>query len=283
MTKVFKVKQKILKVLFFGFLVLILIFFLMFIPEKKQTLILATTTSTYDSGLLDYLFPDFQEKYKMEVQVISVGTGQAIKNGERGDVDVILIHAPNAEKKFVNEGYGINRRCVMYNDFIVIGPKNGPAGIKGKKVEDAFKIISEKQIEFISRGDDSGTYKKEMEIWNLTGTKPKGDWYKEVGAGMADTIRITNERLAYTLTDRGTYLSLKDKIDLVPLVVGDKILLNPYGAIAVNPKLNPNINYKGAMDFISWLMSEETQRKIDSFKKDNETLFFSLKGECIGG
>ena len=262
---------------------LVLAFFFVSIPEKKQTLILATTTSTYDSGLLDYLLPDFQEKYKMEVQIISVGTGQAIKNGERGDVDSILIHAPEAEKKFVNDGFGVNRSCVMYNDFIVIGQKNDPTGIKGKKVEDAFRIISEKQVEFISRGDDSGTYKKEMEIWNLTGTKQKGEWYKEVGAGMADTIRIANEKLAYTLTDRGTYLSLKDKIDLVPLVEGDSILLNPYGVIAVNPKLYPGINYKGAMNFISWLMSEETQRKIESFKKDNETLFFSLKGECIGG
>ena len=275
-------KKKVQISAFLIILTLVSVFFFVSIPEKKQTLILATTTSTYDSGLLDYLLPDFQEKYNTEVQIISVGTGQAIKNGERGDVDIILIHAPDAEKKFVNEGFGVNRSCVMYNDFIIIGPKNDQTGIKGKKVEDAFRIISEKQVEFISRGDDSGTYKKEKEIWNLTGTKPKGEWYKEVGAGMADTIRIANEKLAYTLTDRGTYLSLKDKIDLVPLVEGDSILLNPYSVIAINPKLNPNVDYAGAINFISWLVSEKTQQKIDSFRKYNEKLLVPLRGECIG-
>ncbi len=277
--------MKIPKLLFLGFSVLILasilVFSMIFVQEKKQTLILATTTSTYDSGLLDYLLPDFQEEYNTELQIIPVGTGQAIKNGERGDVDVILIHAPDAEKKFINENFGVNRECVMYNDFIIIGPKKDPAGIKDKKVEDAFKIILEKQAEFISRGDDSGTNKKEIKIWSLAGIEPKGEWYKEVGAGMGDTIRITNEKLAYTLTDRGTYLSFKDEIDLVPLVEGGDILLNPYSVIAVNPELHPNVNYKGAIDFISWLMSEETQEKIGSFKKNNEKLFTPLRGECI--
>src|SRR3989338_2042420 len=277
-----KMSYKSLKLLSLGFLALILILSTIFLQEKEQVLLLATTTSTYDSGLLDYLLPEFQQKYNIEVKVIPTGTGQAIKNGERGDVDIILVHAPEAEKKFVNDGFGVNRSCVMYNDFIIVGPKNDPTGIKGKKVEDAFRIISEKQVEFISRGDESGTYKKEMEIWNLTGTKLKGEWYKEVGAGMADTIRIANEKLAYTLTDRGTYLSLKDKIDLVPLVEGDSILLNPYSVIAINPKLNPNVNYAGAINFISWLISEKTQQKIDSFRKYNEKLFVPLRGECIG-
>lgn len=270
------------KIILISIFALIIFSIFMFTQEKKDSLILATTTSTYDTGLLDYIVPSFESEFGVQVKIISVGTGQAIKNGERGDVDLILVHAPDAEKEFVLSGYGINRECVMYNDFIILGPANDPANIKGKSVTEAFKIISETNSKFISRGDNSGTHKKELKIWTLSGVSKKGEGYLEVGDGMGNTIRIADQKLAYTLADRGTYLSFKDQIDLIPLVEGDDILLNQYGIVAVNPRIHPKINFNGAMNFIFWILTEETQSKIESFQKNNQQLFYPLRGECVG-
>ncbi|MBI4743841.1 MAG: substrate-binding domain-containing protein [Actinobacteria bacterium] len=247
--------------------------------KPKEKLILLTTTSTYDSGLLDYLLPDFEKKFKIKVQVISVGTGQALEMGKNGDGDVLLVHSPKDEEKFMKEKHGIKRRWVMYNDFIIVGPKNDPAGIRGDGAKNAFKKISEKQTLFISRGDDSGTHKKELSIWKDISRNDA--WYIEAGKGMGDTLMIASEKKGYTLADRGTFVSLKSKLDLEILVEGDKILLNPYGVIAVNPDKNPKINYSAAAKFIDWIMSKEGQTLIANFKKSGEQLFKPLYGKSI--
>ena len=240
-----------------------------------ETLRLATTTSTYDSGLLDEILPDFTEKTNVMVQVISIGTGQALKTAEAGDVDVILVHAPDAEKQFVNDGYGIERKCVMYNDFLIIGPEHDPLGIKGSELTDSLKKFESGKGLFISRGDDSGTHKKEQKLW---GQITKGAWYFETGQGMGSTLQVANEKLAYTLTDRGTYVSMKDKLDLVPIIQSDENLLNPYGIIIVN---HNNSNKKLAREFSNWIISNSTQNTIHNFRKDGERLFNALRGECI--
>ncbi|MFH1916136.1 MAG: substrate-binding domain-containing protein [Nanoarchaeota archaeon] len=250
---------------------------------KKERLLLATTTSTYDSGLLDYLLPVFQEKCGIPVEVISVGTGQAIANGERGDVDIILVHAPESELAFVKQGYGIDRRCVMYNDFVIVGPENDPPKINGSSLEDALTKISMSDAGFISRGDDSGTHKKEKQLWDAYQIETQeSSWYLETGSGMGETLRIADEKQAYTLSDRGTYLAQKDSLGLVVLVQGDDLLLNPYGVIRVNPELHKNVNSDAAILFEDWLMSDETQERIGEFKKNGEVLFFPLRGECLG-
>jgi len=244
--------------------------------EEKE-IILSTTTSTYDSGLLDKLIPAFEKKYNISVTPIAVGTGEALRMGERGEVDVVLVHARSAEDKFVEEGFGVNRKDVMHNDFVIIGPEEDPANINDlKKVVDVFKTISENEILFASRGDDSGTHKKEKKIWEEAGVEPKGDWYIEVGQGMANTIMVANEKNAYTLTDRGTYLSQQDNIQLVILFEGDNLLLNPYGIIAVNPDKHPKVNYEGAMKFIEFITSKEGQEIIKNFgiEKYGQPLFF---------
>ncbi|HQA49343.1 MAG TPA: extracellular solute-binding protein [Syntrophomonadaceae bacterium] len=227
---------------------------------------LATTTSTEDSGLLDYILPEFTKDTGYEVQVISVGTGQAIEMGEAGDVDVILVHSRAAEDKFVEEGYGVDRRDVMYNDFLIIGPAEDPAGIKGEAdVVKAFTAIQEKQAPFVSRGDNSGTDKKEKGIWPKAGITPEGDWYIEVGQGMGDTFRMADEKKAYTLIDRATYLNLKDNYQLEPMVEGSPELLNPYGVIPVNPEKHPHVDFEGATAFAEWLTSEKGQQMIGEF------------------
>ncbi len=243
---------------------------------EKKKIILATTTSTYDSGLLDELIPVFEKKYKIIVTPIAVGTGEALKMGERGEADVILVHARSEEDKFVEEGYGVNRNDVMHNDFVIVGPEEDPAKIKYlEKVSDVFKTISENKILFVSRGDDSGTHKKEKKIWEEAGVEPKGDWYLEVGQGMAETIMVANEKNAYTLTDRGTYLSQQDNIQLVILFEGDPFLLNPYGIIAINPDKHLKVNYEGAMRFIEFITSKEGQEIIKNFgiEKYGQPLF----------
>lgn len=246
--------------------------------KQKEILVLATTTSTYDSGLLDYLLPKFEEKYNAQVKVLSVGSGQAIEIGKRGDADAVLVHSPEDEKKFVGEGFGVKRNCVMYNDFVIAGPKSDPAGIKGSDAKTALIKIAGAQALFISRGDGSGTHKKELSIWqNLS----RGKWYIESGRGMGDSLVIASEKQAYILSDRGTFASMKDRIDLAVLVEGDRMLLNPYGAIVVNPGKNPKVNYEAATKFIDWLMSEEAQALIADFRKNNEQLFKPLHGKCI--
>jgi len=236
---------------------------------------MATTTSTDNSGLLEVILPPFESMFEIKVDVIAVGTGKAIKLGESGNVDIILVHAPQAEKRFAKEGYGVNRREVMHNDFILLGPASDPAQIKGEKsVIEAFKRISESKSIFISRGDDSGTHKNEKEIWKRSGITPKGRWYLEAGQGMGTVLQMAHEKMAYTLSDRGTFLAYKSKVDLAIISEGDTILYNPYGVIAVNPARHPHVKYIEAMTLIGWLTSPECQRIIANFKKGGEILFY---------
>ncbi|PIX35420.1 MAG: tungsten ABC transporter substrate-binding protein, partial [Candidatus Infernicultor aquiphilus] len=216
---------------------------------------LATTTSTENSGLLNVLLPPFEELSNIKVDVIAVGTGAAIKLGENGDVDIILTHDPDAEDKFVQDGYGVNRRDVMYNDFIVLGPANDPAKIKGmKNVVSAFTNIANQQAFFVSRGDASGTDVKEKIIWQIAGIKPE-KWYIEAGQGMGATLQIANEKQAYVLSDRSTFLNYKDKIGLNILCEGDPLLFNPYTIIALNPERFSHVKYMEAMQLIAWVTS----------------------------
>jgi len=244
--------------------------------QEVKELKLATTTSTEDSGLLDYLLPEFKKDTGYTVKVIAVGTGQAIEMGEAGDVDVILVHAREAEDKFVADGFGVDRRDVMYNDFLVIGPAEDPAGIKGSKdAKAAFNTIAEKRATFISRGDNSGTHKKEKGIWEQAGITVDSSWYIESGQGMGDTCRMADEKKAYTLTDRATYLAMKDQYQLEPMVEGDPVLFNPYGVIPVNPEKFPHVDFEGATKFAEWLTSEKGQKMIGEFGMDkyNQSLF----------
>ena len=244
-------------------------------PKQAESIKMATTTSTDNSGLLSALLPVFKEKTGIEVKVIAVGTGKAIKHGENGDVDVILVHARAAEDKFVADGFGVNRRDVMHNDFVIIGPGDDPAGIKGMKdVAEALGMLAESGGTFVSRGDDSGTHKKEKSLWKAAGIEPSGEWYMSAGQGMGAVLNIANEKRAYTMTDRGTYIAYRGKIDLPVIVEGDKRLFNPYGVIAVNPKKHSHVKYNEVMKFIEWLTSEEGQKLIGSFKKDGEILFY---------
>ncbi|MFH1624492.1 MAG: substrate-binding domain-containing protein [Pseudomonadota bacterium] len=232
---------------------------------------LSTTTSTENSGLLDVLLPPFEKTYNTKVDVIPVGTGKALKLAENGDVDVTLVHARPLEDRFVRDGYGVNRRDVMYNDFVIIGPTSDPAGIRPTKTAaDAFKKIALAQNTFISRGDNSGTHVKELAIWKTAGEKPSGGWYLEAGKGMGGVLVMAHEKDAYTLTDRGTYLafSARKEINLPVLFEGDPILFNPYGIIAVNPAKHPQVNYVKAMALIGWVTSRQGQKIIREFGKD---------------
>ena len=247
--------------------------------EKGLTgpLRLATTTSTENSGLLAVLIPPFEKRFGIEVDVIAVGTGKALKLGENGDVDIVLVHARQAEDDFVKAGWGVNRRDVMYNDFIIIGPASDPAGIRG--MADAAKALSKlakKKAVFVSRGDESGTHKKELALWKAAGRKPGGDAYLETGQGMGHTLNIADEKQGYCLVDRGTYLAFSRKIDLEILVEGDKRLYNPYGIIAVNPARHDHARYISAMAFIGWVTSVEGQRIVDRFRRKGKRLFFPM-------
>ena len=246
-------------------------------------LVLATTTSTDNSGLLNAILPDFESRYGADVEVIAVGTGQAIQLGENGDADVILVHARSREDAFVEADYGVNRQDAMYNDFVIIGPAADPVGTKGMTdVGAALAKVAETGSTFISRGDDSGTHTKEQALWQASGVslvetasltsadktfvKPEGDWYLSVGQGMGATLTVADEQQAYTLSDRATFLARTlEGIDLEILVEGDSRLFNPYGVIAVNPELHPNVNAAGAEAFIEWLTSLETQQLISQF------------------
>jgi len=255
--------------------ILLLTFSILSIAFGQEHLKMATTTSTENTGLLNVLLPPFEQKFNVKVDVIAVGTGKALTLGENGDVDIVFVHAKEAEDKFVNDGYGINRRDVMYNDFIIIGPKEDPAGIKGMKdAAMALKQIAEKEASFASRGDNSGTHQKEKSLWKAAGIAPKGSWYMETGQGMEQTLQIADEKRGYTLTDRGTYLAYKEKISLPILVEGDERLFNPYGVIAVNPAKHPHVKYVYAMALIGWVTSVEGQKIIASYKKYDEPLFY---------
>ena len=239
-------------------------------PAASQgKLILATTTSTQDSGLLDYLLPDFEKETGVKVDVIAVGTGQALKLGEDGNADVLLVHSRAKEDEFMNNAHGVRREDVMYNDFVIVGPQGDPAGIAGMtSATEAFKKIADSQALFVSRGDDSGTHAKELSIWKNAEIEPVGDWYLSAGQGMGEVLTMAAEQQGYTLSDRATYLARsKEGVDLAILVEGDPLLFNPYGVIAVNPTKNVNIQPELANRFIDWLTSLTVQEKIAAFGK----------------
>jgi tungstate transport system substrate-binding protein len=239
---------------------------------------MASTTSTQNSGLFDYLLPIFEKKTGIKIDVVAVGTGASIEIGKRGDADVVFVHAKEQELKAVEEGFFVNRHDVMYNDFVVIGPANDPAKIKGiKATTDAFKKIAESGSSFVSRGDKSGTNTKELSLWKKTGIEPIGQkWYLEVGQGMEKTQRIADEKRAYTLTDRGTWLATsgKDKLDMVIVLEGDPTLFNQYGIMAVNPEKSKTVKFKEAMEFVNWIISKEGQDFVASFKDKNGNALF---------
>ena len=247
----------------------------------NPNIILATTTSTQDSGLLDVLLPVFEKKTGYKVKTIAVGTGQTLALGEKGEADVLLVHAPAAEKKVVEKGAAINRKLVMHNDFIFVGPSVDAAGIKGKTTLEALKAIAAKPSVFISRGDDSGTHKMELSLWNAAGIKPGSPWYQEAGAGMGQTLKIADEKLGYTLTDRATYLAQKKNLQLAVLVEGDSKLLNIYHVMEVNSAKFAKVNSAGAKAFSEFLLSAEGQSLIAAFGKDKfgQALFFADGGK----
>lgn len=241
----------------------------------ENRLRMSTTTSTENSGLLSVLLPPFEKAANCKVDVISVGTGKALKLGENGDVDIVFVHSRPAEDKFVADGYGVDRRDVMHNDFVIVGPKDDPAGIKqAKNAVDAFKRLEEGKAPFISRGDDSGTHQQEKQLWKAAGITPTGPWYNEAGQGMGAVLQMADDKKGYTLADRGTYIALEGKVDLVIVLEGDKELFNPYGIIAVNPKKHPAVNYECAKKLIDYVTGPEGQGVIASFKKNGKQLFF---------
>lgn len=275
-------------------------------PLSAQTrLRMSTTTSTENSGLLDVLLPPFEKQCNCKVDVIAVGTGKALKLGEQGDVDVVLVHARALEDQFVANGFGVNRRDVMYNDFVIIGPASDPADlIHASSVVGAFQRIAGRQALFISRGDDSGTYQKEKEIWTAAGINPAGSWYRSAGQGMGEVIMMATELRAYTLADRGTYNAYRHgKTDLaivyddthafgrlgksssqltadqIAALTGAKGLFNPYGVIVVNPKRFPYVHYDLAMKFIAYITGTEGQQIIANYRVQGDSVFFTYKGK----
>lgn len=235
---------------------------------------LATTTSVENSGLLDHLLPTFEKRFGVNVDVVAVGTGAALKLAENGDVDILFVHDPEAEERFVVKGYGVNRREVAWNDFVVVGPPDDPAGLRGlKSAGEMFQKIVGQKATFVSRGDSSGTYRKELKIWQEARITPKGEWYLETGQGMGATLQIADEKRGYCLTDRGTFLSYKGKLDLAILLEGGQELYNLYSVIAVNPEKHPYAHYKEAIELIQWLTSPEGQRMIGAYQKYGQILF----------
>ncbi|MGA2478433.1 MAG: substrate-binding domain-containing protein [Spirochaetia bacterium] len=258
-------------------IVIALLLCAMLVPLSAQTvrLRLATTTSTEDSGLLPVLNPPFEKLTGITVDVIAVGTGKAIKLGENGDVDVVLVHDRAAEDKFIAQGFGVNRRDVMHNDFIIVGPIEDPAKIAGlKTAAEAFGRIAAASAPFVSRGDKSGTNTKEIDLWAAASVKPKGSWYKEAGQGMGTVLTMSNDLKAYTLSDRGTWIALQGKLPgLKILYEGDASLFNPYGVIAVNPEKHPEANYMAAMQYIAWITSVQGQKVIREYTMKGQQLF----------
>ena len=254
------------------------------VPAAAQSsiVILSTTTSTQDSGLLDVLVPMFERKSGLTVKTISVGTGQALALAARGEADVTLAHAPGLEKKYVEDGKMSHRRLVMYNDFVIIGPPDDPAKVKGlPKAVDALARIAESQSRFVSRGDKSGTHVLEQGLWKQAGVEPKGGWYIESGQGMGQTLGIANDRRAYTLTDRGTYLAFQKRVDLPILVEKDRPLLNIYSVMEVNPANRPRVNATGGKAFAEFMLAPETQAVIRAFGVDKygQPLFVPVAGK----
>ncbi|MBI3090004.1 MAG: substrate-binding domain-containing protein [Candidatus Tectomicrobia bacterium] len=241
---------------------------------NAQRLRLATTTSTENSGLLAVLLPPFERQSGLRVDVIAVGTGKALKLAERGDVDVVLVHAPQAEEAFMAAGFGVNRRAVMVNDFVILGPPADAAGTRSlRQGAEALRKIVGAASPFVSRGDESGTHQREKALWKAAGIEPRGAWYLSIGRGMGESLMLANEKRAYVLTDRGTYLAYRGRLDLAVLVEGDAALLNPYSIIAVNPARHRQANYRGAMALIAWVTSVEGQEVIRGLRRFGQPLF----------
>ncbi len=254
--------------------VLAALFFCAPVFAQESLLRLATTTTTANSGLMDYLIGEFSRDTGIDVHVIAVGTGMALRLGREGDVDVLLVHAREAEERFVIDGYGIDRREVMYNHFVIVGPRSDPAGVAGSPAAaEALRRIHDSQATFISRGDDSGTHRRELLLWRDAGRRPGGRWYREVGQGMGKTLQIANEIDAYTMTDRGTWLAYRARLEINLLYANDNELFNPYGIIAVNPKRHPDVNYAAASRLIRWITAPPAQKLIDDFRVQGQTLF----------
>lgn len=254
-------------------------------PRAEGDVILATTTSTADTGLLDALAPMFNEATGYTLKPVAVGSGAALELGERGEADVLLVHSPAAELEFIENGLGTERRTVMYNDFVIVGPASDPAGIAGAHgATDALQRISDAGSAFVSRGDDSGTHALEKKLWSALNMSPTGDWYMEAGSGMGDTLNIANEREAYTISDRGTFLSLKNRLDLDVLIEDDAALLNVYHVILTNPDNGSNINAAGGQAFLDFLLEPATQEFISTFGIDEfgEPLFTSCADNSCG-
>jgi len=266
-----------------GLVILLFIAGAALVEAQQKTIILATTTSTQDSGLLDVLIPVFEKKTGYFVKTIAVGSGQAMAMGQKGEADVLLVHSPEAEKKFVAEGYGVNRRIIMHNDYIIVGPAEDAAKIKGTKSSaESFKKIASTRSLFLSRGDNSGTHSKEKAIWKSAGINPEGEkWYQQTGLGMGQTLNVAAEKKGYTLADRGTYLALKKNLNLDVLVEGDAVLLNIYHVIEVNPAKWPKVNAPGGKAFADFMVSNETQGIIKTFGVDKfgSPLFFPDVGK----
>ena len=245
---------------------------------QDKSIVVASTTSTQDSGLFGYLLPLFKEKTGIDVKVVAQGTGQALETARRGDADVVFVHAKPQEEKFVADGFGVKRYPVMYNDFVLIGPKEDPSGVKGTKdVVAAFKAVDKKGAPFVSRGDKSGTHTAELNLWkaaSIDPTKHKGDWYREIGQGMGAALNTASSMNAYVLADRGTWISFKNRGDLEILVEGDKRLFNQYGVILVNPEKHPQVKRDLGQAFIDWLVSPEGQKVIGDYKIDGLQLFY---------
>ena len=250
---------------------------------QGKSIVVASTTSTQDSGLFGYLLPLFKAKTGIDVKVVAQGTGQALDTARRGDADVVFVHARSAEEKFLAEGFGVKRYPVMYNDFVLIGPRSDPAGIKGTKdIVAALKTIKSKGIAFISRGDRSGTHIAELNLWKVAGidiAADKGPWYKEIGQGMGAALNTASAANAYVLSDRGTWLAFKNKGDLVIEVEGDKRLFNQYGVMLVNPQKHPTVKKELGQQFVDWLISPEGQRDIAGYKINGEQLFYPDAGD----
>jgi tungstate transport system substrate-binding protein len=245
---------------------------------QDKSIVVASTTSTQDSGLFGHILPMFKAKTGIDVKVVAQGTGQALDTARRGDADVVFVHAKPAEEKFVTEGFGVKRYPVMYNDFVLIGPKGDPAGIKGSKdIVAALTAIKTKGADFISRGDKSGTHQAELNLWKIAGmdiSKDKGPWYKEIGQGMGAALNTASASNAYVLADRGTWLSFKNRGDLVIAVEGDKRLFNQYGVMLVNPEKHPSVKKDLGQQLIDWLVSSEGQKAIADYKINGEPLFY---------
>jgi tungstate transport system substrate-binding protein len=251
--------------------------------SQDKSIVVASTTSTQDSGIFGHILPLFEAKTGIQVKVIAQGTGQALDTGRRGDADVVFVHARAAEEKFLSEGFGVKRFPVMYNDFIMVGPKSDPAGVAGTKdIVAALKALKARQIPFVSRGDRSGTHQAELALWKTAGidiANEKGPWYREIGQGMGATLNTAGAMGAYTISDRGTWISFKNKGDFIVAVEGDKRLFNQYGVMLVNPQKHAHVKQELGQQFIDWLISTEGQKAIGDYKIDGQQLFYPNAGD----